>query len=138
MVKTSNHPIGIKLGYQDPYMEICSQLKGYIQWVDVINTVPWNMIRPDPSPLKPFAGVDGGVSGPCIAQHARKVLQDLVPVGIPILSGGGIFSYPEVETRFNLGASAVTFATLFSYQPWKPNQIVNKWNRNHATHAVTK
>jgi dihydroorotate dehydrogenase len=120
------HPVILKLGYTDPYIQICQSLDGMIAAFDLINSVPWPVVYPGKaSPIKPLVG---GVSGNAIKQFAREALWKVrvVTNKTPIISGGGIESYREVILRTCMGADAITFGTLFLKRPWLPNSIANK------------
>lgn len=123
IVAESGCPTLLKLAWQQPYVDLCRLLDGKIAAFDLINTVPWPLLYPErPSPLRPLIG---GVSGQAIIQHARQALVTVKAMHLrtPILSGGGIVSAAEVKTRFQLGADAVAFGTMFLVKPWLPNQI---------------
>jgi len=125
----TKHPILLKLGYADPYKEICKELDGIVDAFDVINTVPWDRVFPHvQSPLARY-NLNGGVSGLPITWHARKVLMDLAEMNLrtPVISGGGIYSLEEVYVRESLGAKAFSIGTLFLRNPLLPNKIVARY-----------
>ncbi len=130
--KHSQHPVGIKLGATDPYTVITEKLQETIEWVDLINTMPWKSVYPNQqSPLEHLGG--GGVSGPDIRLEARKALGDIVRLGIrtPVLSGGGIDCYEEMKLRFDMGAGAVAVGTLILRRPDLATKMITQWRAEH-------
>jgi dihydroorotate dehydrogenase len=132
-------PLILKLGYTDPCVPICQELEGLIEAVDVINTVPWNHVYTQESPLAKY-GLSGGVSGLPIVHFARGVLSDLVKarVRVPIISGGGIYSLGEVLVREGMGANAFSLGTLFLKNPFMPNKIVAQYRQAKNSQLVSK
>lgn len=136
MVKTeTDHPVGIKLGFTDPYREICEELDGEADWFDLINTIPWKTIYPNQKTPLRWQGLDaGGVSGPYIASYALDALFNVTrmhsdntnrktPLRTPIISGGGVTSANAGLHRLGAGAAAVTIGTMFLTRPWRVNGI---------------
>jgi dihydroorotate dehydrogenase len=123
VVANTHHPVIVKLGYTS-YKEICPQLDGKVAAFDLINAVPWGHIfGSQPSPLAHFGG--GAISGDPIIIHSRDALEwGKKNLKTPIISGGGINTYEEAMARFNMGADAISFGTLFLRRPWRPNRIV--------------
>lgn len=125
-------PVIVKLGWQQPYMEIIRELEKIdcVEAYDLINTVPWNQFDYNqPSPLARY-GLTGGVSGAPICNQTVGVLEDVKrDKGIrkPVISGGGVMSLLNVEERFVKGADAVAFGTLFLRRPWMPNKLARQW-----------
>jgi dihydroorotate dehydrogenase len=128
-------PLIVKLSYDQPFEEICKELVGKVAGVDLINSVPWKMLHPKKSsPLKRYNLV-GGVSGEAIKKYAEDALSRTAKLGVPIISGGGISSYDDVKLRFENGASAVSFGSVFIRRPWLPNEIVRKWSNDKIRKA---
>ena len=125
----SKHPVILKLGYHDPYLDICKDLDGKVDAFDLINTISWDKLYTEPSPLKKYNLV-GGVSGPPIREFSKEALVRVKASGVktPVISGGGVDSIQEVFARFLGGAGAVTFGTLFLREPWKPAQIIKEFH----------
>ena len=128
--KESLFPLGIKLGWQDPYIGILKSIQYDIDFVDLINACPWDNVFPfEDSPLSKY-GYKGSVSGLPITWRAREALQQVKAEfpNLNVLSGGGIYNEAEARLRFSMGADAVSFGTIFS-QKWftncaEPNRIV--------------
>lgn len=124
-LKSSTHPVIIKLGVQNPYLDICKSLDGKVDAFDLINAVPWQTVFPgQPSPLSKY-GLVGAVSGPVIAPFARDALASVKNAGVktPIISGGGITGLEEIRNR---PADAFSIGTLFLHRPWKPKSVVRE------------
>ena len=123
----ANLPVLVKLGWQQPYLDVCRELDGHVAAFDLINAVPWKDMRTDKSPLNKY-NLEGSVSGKSIRYLAEKTLMAVKKAGIktPILSGGGVMNITDVRRRFAFGADAVAFGSLFLRKPWAPNQIVKQ------------
>jgi dihydroorotate dehydrogenase len=122
-------PIIVKLGWTQPYLQICKELDGRVAAFDLINTVPWSYMYPDqPSPLAKY-GLEGGLSGEGIGLFAINALGRVIDAGVktPIISGGGICNIGGVHARFNRGAKAVAFGSVFLRHPTWPNQVVEQF-----------
>lgn len=120
----SKHPVILKLSYHQPYLDICQELQKTVEAFDVINTIPWPQMFDMPSPLAKY-GLVGGVSGLPIVRYAREALAKIkATVPVQVLSGGGIASLEETKLRFELGADAVSFGSVFMRYPWVPNRII--------------
>jgi len=150
-----NVPVGIKLGYLDPYREICDCLDGEADWFDLINTLRWSFLFPRKrSPLAIF-GYEGGYSGPKLINYAREALTMVgvykpdntlrgSPLKTPIISGGGIgytkrgdhrYAH-EAIWRLKHGASAVTVGTPFLTRFWRVNDIAKRvieWDKERQS-----
>lgn len=124
----SKHPVILKLSFDQPYLDICQELEGKVEAFDLINSVPWKIAFPvSDSPLKSY-GLTGGVSGRRIQLYSKIALTlARSKVKTPIISGGGIDSFEEAKERFERGADAVSFGTIFLRKPWLPNQIVERF-----------
>lgn len=123
-------PLSVKIGYQQNYKLIAMRLaeRGLVDALELINSVPHNMVRVGPSPLAPY-GLLGGVSGSKITECAQIALRSVVELnlGIQIMSGGGVMNYEEVQYRFGQRAGAVVFGSVFPRTPWRPNRFVARW-----------
>lgn len=132
-VAHSEHPVILKLSYQDNYVAICKELDsdGGVVAFDLINTVPWYIVFPkNRSPLLRY-GYLGSVSGSCIKSYAREALKNIKTAGVtkPIISGGGIDSVQELRVRSVLGADGFTLGTMFLKEPWKVHSVVLQGRR---------
>ena len=134
-----NLPVLVKLGWQQPYLDVCRELDGQVAAFDLINAVPWKELRVSESPLRKY-GLEGSVSGKSIRYLAEKTLMAVKKAGIktPILSGGGVMNITDVWQRFSMGADAVAFGSLFLRKPWAPNQIVRQWWQENLPISSTK
>jgi len=131
----SEHPVILKLSYQDKFVDICKSLDGRLTAFDLVNTVPWSIVFPNKkSPLSQY-GYQGGVSGSCIKKYARAALQKVKAAGVktPIISGGGIDSIQEVRVRKEMGAKGFTIGTMFLRAPWKVHFVVAQARREGLT-----
>lgn len=125
-------PVMVKLGWTQPFLDICRELDGEVAAFDLINTMPWKTLCPTvPSPLANY-GLEGGVSGELLRSFALAALFHVKDAGIrtPVLSGGGVLSLDDVRQRFDRGADAVAFGTLFLRRPWMPNKIICQWKED--------
>jgi dihydroorotate dehydrogenase len=135
----TSHPVGVKLAYQDPYLDIAKELDGSgVQWLDLVNTVPYSTVFPGHrSPLERFGNPEGGYSGPRLASYSREALAAVRGAGVkvPVISGGGIGDGEEGVKRLQMGAAAVTVGTPFLLAPWRVGRIAREileWERAHA------
>ncbi len=128
----AGHPLIVKVGYDQPYVEIAQAVEGIAEAVHAINAVPWHLVFPDkPSPLQKLGG--GGVSGEPIRPLVREAVANLARyTRLPIIAGGGIYTMKDLEELWELGARAFSIGTLFLLAPWRPNQLVRAW---HACQA---
>lgn len=130
MQKKTRHPLIIKMGFTDPYLEICKEWDGKVVAFDLINAVPYRWVFKDGySPLAKH-GLVGSVSGLPICEMARKALRDVKDAGVktPVISGGGLYSLEEVKFRRDLGADGFAFGTLFLRKPWMPAKIIKEYH----------
>jgi len=128
----AGHPLILKVGYDQPYVELAQALEGVVEAVHAINAVPWRMVFPDkPSPLAKLGG--GGVSGEPIRPMVREAVANLVRhTSLPVIAGGGIYSLSDLEALWDLGARAFAIGTLFLRAPWMPNRLVRAWRQRVA------
>ncbi len=132
-LKYSEHPVTVKLSYQDDYLTICKALDGKVAAFELINTVPFNIMFPGQrSPLEKYKLV-GGVSGKPIKHLAVEALTKVKSAGVktPIISGGGIENINDVIEREALGADAIVFGSIFMRRPSLPNLIIDRMRRFH-------
>jgi len=124
----SKHPVIVKIGVTHNYLRLCEVFRNRII-IDAINTVPWNAVKKEPSPLYPL---EGGISNEETAKTARYVLQDIKTryPGIQVISGNGIFNYEEAKLRFDLKADGISFGTIFVLTPWRPERIIRRLDKH--------
>lgn len=124
VLANSKHPVLVKIGVTHNYLRVCDIFRNRIV-IDAINTVPWNLMTTQQSPLFPYVG---GVSNKETAKMARIALTHIKRKhpNIQVLSGNGIFDYDEAKLRFDLGADGITFGTVFVLTPWRPEQIIRR------------
>lgn len=125
--QVSDHPLLLKLGYTQPYLEIARALQGMVEAIS-INSVPWNNVFPKQlSPLAKYGG--GGVSGPVAQPFVWEMIKELKKgTNTPVI-GAGIWEYEDILCLQSFGASAFQLGTIFLPRPWKPTQFVRRWER---------
>lgn len=129
IVQVSWFPIIIKIGIDHEWQTIQKSFGNKIAGFDAINTVPWSKLRQDKSPLHPH---NGGISGiPICAASIDKLLEiKRESLKIQVISGGGIYTPEQAALRFRYGANAISFGTLFYFDPSEPNRIIsNEYNQ---------
>jgi dihydroorotate dehydrogenase (NAD+) catalytic subunit len=124
----TSHPVILKLGVQDPYLDICKRVDGEgLAAFHLINAVPWRLAcTAPPSPLAGY-GYDGAVSGRPIVSFARDALRraKFLNLATPVVSGGGVGTAGEALARFEMGADAVGLGSQTTLRaPWAARQIV--------------
>lgn len=131
-LKSSGHPVVVKVSYDQPYVEIAQRLEGMAEAIWAINSVPWRTVFPEkPSPLAALGG--GGVSGEPIRAYTREAVANLVKQStLPVIAGGGIYTLQDMEDLAALGASAFGFGTLFLRNPTLPNRLVKAWQAKQS------
>ncbi len=127
VLREARHPLIVKVGYDQPYVEIAQALEGIAEAVHAINAVPWRLVFPDkPSPLAHLGG--GAVSGEPIRPFVREAVAHLrQATRLPIIAGGGIYTLRDLEELWALGARAFSIGTLFLRAPWRPNRLIRQW-----------
>lgn len=135
-------PIMVKFGAFQPWQEIMRQLDGRAAAFELINAIPFEKSpRAEVGGTSPLAkyGYSGSISGGLIAKTARQALVEAKELNLstPIISAGGMVSRyeydgkkvtleEEVRERIALRADAISFATAFLWEPWRPCKIVRK------------
>ncbi len=132
----SSKPLFVKLGYDQPYLEIAKRLEGIVEAIS-INTVRWETIFPDvPSSLAKYGG--GGVSGPVSQKYNWEMMHTLASkTEIPTI-GPGIWEEEDILHVKRLGASAYQFGTIFLPYPWRPTAYVRNWLREDKKCRIIK
>lgn len=128
--RVSKHPIIVKLGWRpDEVYEYVKKLDNVVFAFDLINTVPYTVVYPGKkSPLDKY-GLEGGVSGPDIAEFANKALVagSSAADNAKLISGGGINGkLSELIRRYKKRASAFTLGVDFN-RPWVLARLLNEW-----------
>lgn len=131
-LKECDHPIVLKLSRNQINSQYINYTDNYVEAYHAINSVPWNDIFPETkSPLAMEYG-NGGVSGKAIhkmALNSVKELKDLT--NKPIIGGGGIFHFNDVLSFEEHGANAFSIGTCFLLKPWRPKQIIRRYQRKY-------
>ncbi|MEN3001842.1 MAG: hypothetical protein ABDI19_08385 [Armatimonadota bacterium] len=130
-LRHAGHPLIVKVGYDQPYVEIAQALEGIAEAIHAINAVPWQLVFPEkPSPLAHLGG--GAVSGEPIRPFVREAIARLHrATRLPLIAGGGIYTLRDLEELWASGARAFSIGTLFLRAPWRPNQLVRQWRMRH-------
>ena len=131
-LQAAGHPLIVKVGYDQPYVELAQALEGIADAIHAINAVPWHIVFPEcVSPLAHLGG--GAVSGEPIRPFVREAVGKLRrATRLPIIAGGGIYTLRDLEELWALGARAFSISTLFLRAPWRPNQLVRQWRALQA------
>ncbi len=131
-LQAAGHPLIVKVGYDQPYVELAQALEGIADAIHAINAVPWHLVFPErASPLAHLGG--GAVSGMPIRPFVREAVGRLRrATRLPIIAGGGIYTLRDLEELWTLGARAFSIGTLFLRAPWRPNQLVRQWRARQA------
>ncbi|MFA4999023.1 MAG: hypothetical protein WC514_03350 [Candidatus Paceibacterota bacterium] len=132
----SDKPSLIKLGYDQPYLEIAKRVEDAVEAIS-INTVRWETIFPNmPSPLAKYGG--GGVSGPVSQKYNWEMMHILATkTKIPVI-GPGIWEKEDILRVKRLGASAYQFGTIFLPYPWRPTAYVKNLLLEDKKYRATK
>lgn len=120
----------VKISIAHPY-ELAQELeKAGVDVIHAVNSVPYNILYPDPnnqSPLHKYGG--GGISGGPAFEAAFKYNSQLrKKVKLPLIMGCGITSIGDVEKYFGIGANAVSVCTLLKRNPDEAERIIKKYN----------
>ncbi len=131
--KYSYHPIIIKLGCQQKYLEIAKRLTQICAAIS-INSVPWKIIYPNKlSPLPEQFG-SGGVSGLVAQPYTWSMLNELNHLGsIPVI-GTSVWDYPDMIGLHHIGAGAISFGSIFIKGPFsclEPNQFIKRFKKEY-------
>jgi dihydroorotate dehydrogenase (NAD+) catalytic subunit len=131
-LQAAGHPLIVKVGYDQPYVELAQALEGIADAIHAINAVPWRLVFPErASPLAALGG--GAVSGEPLRPFVREALGQLRrATRLPLIAGGGIYTLRDLEELWALGARAFSIGTLFLRAPWRPNQLVRQWRALQA------
>lgn len=129
----SGHPIVLKLSWEQVQdREFIESVDGYVDAYHAINTVPWNYMFPNrDSPIERYPhGKQGGVSGTYLRRYAQWAVKHLKSITAkPVIGGGGIFCLDDVTALQLSGADAFSIGTCFLYYPWRPNRIIDDYEK---------
>ena len=119
----SKHPLIVKLSVKGDFLARAHIAEALgINAISAINTIKGLIVNP-----KTGEFFYGGISGKRIKEIALLVVSEIRKVvDLPIIGGGGIYSWKDCKQFFWAGADAVSFGSVFFFQPWKPTQIVKR------------
>lgn len=128
----SKHPLILKLGLSANFQKM-AYIAGnrgmnrahepLVNAIHITNSIPALKIIGE----RKFSG---GLSGPAIKPFALWTVNTLTQnpeIEVPIIAGGGIYSWKDCQEFFAVGADAVSFGSVFFEKPWKPTKIVKKF-----------
>ncbi|MBI2484063.1 hypothetical protein HYV71_02675 [Candidatus Uhrbacteria bacterium] len=129
-------PLVVKLSVMHDIEHLVKRLEGLVEAIS-INTVPWAKMFPDTkSPLSKFGG--GGVSGKIAQPYTWDMVQRLVALtSLPVI-GPGVWDYNDIASLRMLGASAISFGSLFMRYPWRPTLYARRDTNEILPHAKEK
>ncbi len=118
-------PLIIKIGYiSDPARlgQVVTANAPHIQAISGVNTLPFDVVRPDGTPALPGrlrAGVCGAAIRACALAQAARLMelkrQEKYPFSV--IGVGGIMTPAHIHAYFNLGVDAVMSATGAMWDP---------------------
>lgn len=122
--RATDIPLILKLSVAHDVDRIVAGVKGIVDALS-INSVPWRIAFPDQrSPLERFGG--GGVSGKAAQPYTWPLLKRLAEMSdIPVI-GPSVWDYEDIAKVRQLGASAVSFGSVFLRYPWRPTSFVRR------------
>lgn len=107
----SEHPLILKVGVGQQRIAEIAQKRG-INAISLINS------------MRIFGE---GWSGRGIKSTALRTISEIRgKIDIPIIGGGGVYSWSDCQEFFRAGADAVSFGSVHFLQPWKPTAIVRR------------
>jgi len=117
-------PLLVKLSVLHDVEYLVPRLEGLVEAIS-INTVPWSKMFPNKtSPLARFGG--GGVSGKIAQPYTWDLVQRLASLtSIPVI-GPGVWDYEDIARLRTLGASAISFGSIFMRYPWRSTLYAKK------------
>jgi dihydroorotate dehydrogenase len=122
--KISRFPLVLKLSVAHNIYEILPYVRGIVEAIS-INSVPWKIIFPKKeSPLARLGG--GGVSGKIAQLFTWKMVEEIVYFSdIPVI-GPSVWDFEDIEDLWRIGASAISFGSIFLIYPLRPTAFVKK------------
>jgi dihydroorotate dehydrogenase (NAD+) catalytic subunit len=120
----SDLPLILKLSVIHDHRTILEQVGGDVVEAVAINSVPWNIAfsRKRQSPLGKFGG--GGVSGKAVQNLTWNMVRRLAGT-VPVI-GPSVWEYDDIARLRTLGASAVSFGSVFLRYPWRPTLFARR------------
>lgn len=130
----SEHSLIVKLSIEGDFLERAKIAERIgINAISAINTVKGLSVN-----SKTGEYFYGGISGKRIKEIGLLAVNEIrKAVNIPIFGGGGIYNWKGCQEYFWAGADAVSFGSVFFFQPWKANWIVRK-HREEAGKIILK
>lgn len=125
--KVSRFLIILKLSFLHDIERITKSVEEFVEAFS-INSVPWLVIYPlNRSPLEHFGG--GGVSGKAAQPYTWELVSRLTQMtDIPVISPS-VWDFDDIEKLRDIGASAVSFGSVFILHPWRPTLFAKKDQR---------
>lgn len=125
--KVSRFPIILKLSVANEVELIVKHVEGMVETLS-INSVPWSIAFPRrQSPLAHLGG--GGVSGKAAQPFTWGLVEKLVKLtSIPVI-GPSVWEFNDIDKLQKIGASAVSFGSIFLRYPWRPTLFVRQAQR---------
>lgn len=128
--KNSRLPVILKLSVTHDIAPIIAGVSDLVEAI-AVNSVPWSVIFPNqPSPLAKYGG--GGVSGKIAQRFTWPFVRHLFELTtIPII-GLSVWDFDDLDRVRQLGASAVSFGSVFIPYPWRPTLMVRRDKKQNA------
>jgi dihydroorotate dehydrogenase len=122
--EVSRFPIILKLSVANEVELIVEHIGGMVEALS-INSVPWPIAFPTrQSPLAHLGG--GGVSGKAAQPFTWGLVKKLVELtSIPVI-GPSVWEFNDIGKLQKIGASAVSFGSIFLRYPWRPTLFVRQ------------
>ncbi len=132
--KVCRHPLLLKLSVLHDVERIIPAVADCIEALD-INLVPWAMVYPDK--ISPLAHLgSGGVSGRAAQPYNWDLVKRMVATRkIPVI-GPGVWEYRDIARIRALGASAISFGSIFLRYPWRPTNYIRRDQREHIVNRA--
>jgi len=128
--KWSQLPLILKLSVEHDVVAITAGVSDLVETI-AINSVPWSVAFPNrPSPLAKFGG--GGISGKIAQQFTWSFVRRLSEFTTIPSIGPSVWDFPDLDSVRQLGASAVSFGSVFMPYPWRPTLFVQRDKKQNA------
>lgn len=127
----SHFPVILKLSTVHDVSNIVNRVEDFVEAFS-INSVPWTAIFPQQqSPLASLGG--GGVSGRIAQPFTWKLVEELSKITTVPIIGPSVWDYEDIERLRAIGASAISFGSIFLRYPWRPTLFVRKDQKRRET-----